>query len=185
MSKQAHRFTTANAVRFFPTFTQILAQGDIPLTIRLTPSDLQLSTETVLARIRDAARSISLGHVVTPTIDADRFTRLWNQYYVTTDGEDVLVVPKAEKERRGRSLLPKQADRSSPTTDVVSTSVLVVNASQATEVVLRALALLLGLRILQLKVEILDQVSEELATELMNNNDVMITKQDTNKWMMI
>lgn len=176
-----HRYSLTSVTRFLPIFNLVLSQGDFPLRIEINPSDLQLSHETVSARLRDAARAISQGHVITSITDTDRFTRLWNQYYVTSDEGRVFVVPKTEKENRGKGQVTGTIAPSPRASSSVNVSTLAtLTAKQATPDVLRAFATLLGLRILTGRVDIVGQVPQELQSELMDKHDIVFTSDGTN-----
>jgi hypothetical protein len=180
MSYQPHRYTAKSVDRFIPVLEQLCRQAQTGKmeTISFFASDLFLSLNTAMARLRDAVAAITTGIIVDPRVPADLLQVMWKQYQMTShNGNKVLLVPRNTEQTRPTLNVESGAQRK---------YLAVLNTSQPRfEEILTSFACLLGQRLLEGTVLIEGQLSETLQPVLMDRNDIMFRPETPTTTIML
>lgn len=174
MSYLPHRHTDKSVRRFVPILETLIANhktfGEYP--VQFDPTQLGISVETGLARLRDAVHSITTGLTNYPNISSADLSAIWPRYHATSDGTNIVIQPKHPTVHATRVH--------------VSTKLATILVDQPNyESYLTAFAILLGNRILQGEVTIIGHLSDTLKQTLEGAYDIVITPTGPNQHTML
>jgi hypothetical protein len=161
-----HRYTAKSVDRFIPVLEAVVRQAGSPLqTVQFFPSDLYLSMNTAMARLRDAVHAITTGIIIDPRVPADVLRAMWPMFRLTSfNGTKVLLVPRHTEQ--GTPLNVESGEH--------RTYLAVLRVDQPRfEEILSAFATLLGQRLLEGTVCIEGTLSETLHDVLLDRHDIM------------
>ncbi len=170
----APRFGQRSVNRFVPILSR-LCQAQEPTAVSFTPSELGISVETAMARLRDAAHSLSTGLTTHPSINAETLSAVWPLYKVTSDGLDVVVSPR--KTEKGTPITPLSVR-------AADSYALRADAPGFVEA-LTAFAVLLGQRVLQGQVVISGVIDEDFKDRLSLRYDIAFRRETDNTTIML
>lgn len=176
MTYLPHRHSWKSVSRFIPVFVQLIDQHKRKgtATIMFNPSEMHLSVESAMSRLRDAAQSLLQGLTSHASIDAKELSVVWPLYKVISDGTNVQVVSRQTEQ--GEPL------RLGGSENVLS--VLRVEEAGFIELV-SAFALLLGRRFLQGQVTIVGDLSDQIRHRLESENDIAIVQDGPQQYHML
>lgn len=177
MTYLPHRHSWKSVARFLAPIRSLINQHRKHNTasVAFNPLSLNISVETAVARLRDAIHSLSQGLTSAPAIDAEELAAVWAFYKVTSDGVNVLIVPRITEQEE--PVLIHTDSRESLATLKVEDERFVEN--------LTAFALLLGQRILQGEVTIIGNLDETLQLRLGSENDIVIVQDGPKQYHML
>jgi hypothetical protein len=179
MTYQPHRYTSKSVDRFIPVLERLCRQDpDHPETISFFASDLFLSLNTTLARLRDAVAAITTGIIVDPRVPADVLRATWKKFHLTShNGNKVLLVPRDTKQTTDSLNVETGSHRR-------YLAVLRTNQPRFEEV-LTAFACLLGQRLLEGTVMVEGPLSDTLQAVLLDRNDIMFRQETPDTTIML
>jgi hypothetical protein len=180
MTYLPHRYTTKSVDRFIPVLEAVCRQSYLGKVeqVEFFASDLFLSMNTAMARLRDAVHAITTGIIVDPRVPADVLRAMWPKYRLTShNGTKVLLVPRNTEQ--------------TPTTLNVESGeqrryLAVLDTDRPRfEETLTAFACLLGQRILEGSVLIEGPLSETLVAVLLDRHDIMFRQETSTTTIML
>lgn len=177
MTYTPHRYSPRSVYRFVPIIKRVLDQHRSrgTATVMFNPLELNLSIETAVARLRDAAKALSSGITTHPSVDVTSLKEVWPLYRVDSDGVNVLVAPRSTEQDEVVPIHTASGD---------ALATLNVEDGQFVELV-RAFAILLGRRLLQGQVVINGDLSENLQRQLGCDYDVVIIQDAPKQFHML
>ncbi len=170
MSPTPYRYAEKSVFRYLSVLITI---QDRPVPNRLEFTPMATNSETAACRLRDAAQSLITGLTSHPSIDPTLLAERFRHYRVSHDGTKVFVIPKTEKKQSTNAQVEVSQSDGDLLARVESTDI----------AALTAFALLLGRHLLQGRIEIVGQLTDETRIELCGN-DIEITTLNPNLYIM-
>jgi hypothetical protein len=177
MNYVPHRYSPKSVYRFVPVIDKVLSmhRNRGIASVSFDPTNLSISMETGIARLRDAVHALSTGMCPHPLINAEELRHVWPLYKVTSDGKVVQVVARSVEQIEPVAMEPFAG---------VSIAVLRTDDLRFTETI-TAFAVLLGQHLLVGQVDIVGDLSDSLRYRLESENDIVITADGHQLYHMI
>jgi|SRR5215472_356745 len=173
-----HRYSDKSVIRFVPILKSLVDQHakNGVASVKFNPLELNISMETAISRLRDAAHSLIEGISIHPSIDPGILKTIWPLYKVTSDGIHVMVVSRQTE----------QSFDPTPILQGSTTSLATLKCDEAGFVEeLTAFAVLLSRRHLRGQVDIIGDLSESLRHRIESEHDVVFIPDGQQKHHMI